>query len=127
MPDPMNAACARISPRRPRELRLGELVGDRVEPDIRELADQQVGGDDERRHRQDVLQADPAQRRDLGNRRPGRLADGRTQFLQAELVRAREVARVRREGSTLEIRLNAGHRVPEAGLDRPGQRALRAD
>ena len=58
---------------------------------------------------------------------PGCLADGRTQLLQADIVRAGEIARVRRQRGGLEIRLDAGHGFAEAGLDRPGQRALRAD
>ena len=76
---------------------------------------------------QDVLRAESRRSRDFGDRRPGRLADGSAELLQAELVRAGQVARVRRQRGALQVRLDIRQGVAEAGLDRPRERSLRAD
>ena len=72
-----NVVCARTSAEGdPREVRLRELVPDRPEPDRRELGDQQVGREPDRRGHQEVAEAEAAERRDLRQRRPGHLGRG---------------------------------------------------
>ena len=58
---------------------LAQLMGDRAEADLGQLADQHVGSEDQGRHQEEVLRADPAHGRDLGpsyrSRRRRRLGD----------------------------------------------------
>ena len=100
---------------------------DRPEPDRGELADQQVGGEDQRRGQQEVLRANPAQRRDLGRLLTGRGGGRGAELLQVDLVGVREVSQMGREGGALQVREDAADRVAPARIDGRLQRSVRAD
>ena len=112
IPDPMNVSWARISADDdPRQVGLAELVRDRAEPDVGELADDSRRRRRRRRH-QESFAADPAQLRELGHLAyPVASAAAGSELLQADLVRACEVAQVRRERGALQVRLDARHGI----------------
>ena len=70
IPEPMNVHCARINATMTQAgVGVLQLVGDRAEPDLRELADEEIRGKDHEPHQQDVPQPNAAQRHHLGLRR----------------------------------------------------------
>ena len=66
MPDPIRAHWATISATTTQaSISLAQLMGDGAEADFRQLADQQVRGEDQCRHQQEVLGPNAAHGRDL--------------------------------------------------------------
>ena len=107
----------------PRDVGAAKLVGDRAEADVGELRDDQVGGDSDQRRHQELLDADPGHRLELGRL----LAAGSggcslPQILQSHLVCTSEVAHVGRERRPLEV----GQRRPDRVGPTPPSAAFNA-
>jgi hypothetical protein len=66
-------------------------VIDRVEADLSQLRDQQIGGDDQGRGQQEVPGANTTERGDFGRLLTGGSGRVSTKLLQSYLVRARQV------------------------------------
>jgi hypothetical protein len=110
----------------PRDVRLAQLVGDRSETDRCQLADEQVRAEHERRSQQQVLRPDPAQRHRFGHDLSSCGGGGFAQLLQVDLVRMRQVAEVRRERCSLEVRERTPDGLATSGVGRLPQRSFGA-
>ena len=109
--------------------RLGvlQLAADRVEANRGQAGDEDVGGDDQGRHRQYVLRADATKGGNLRLGGAGRGRGSRAKLLEAEFVGAGEVAQVRCERRALQVRQGASDGVGPSGIHGGPQRAFRAD
>ena len=102
----MNVSCARISADDdPGDVGVAQLVGDRAEADLGELGDEQVGGERDQRRAAGSLAGGPAAAATSSgdSRWPVAAAAALAEILERHLVRAREVAQVRRERGPLEV------------------------
>ena len=103
----------------PGQVGIAQLVGDRAEADLGELADEEVRREDHERHQQDVPRANAAKRRQLGLRRPVAAAAPLAELLEPDLVRARQVAQVRGQRGALQIGKRTGDGVSPTGMRGP--------